>query len=377
MLDQGRVHLYPDNGSLLLWDLRSSDSGVYVITVYCGGNNTVRDNVSLTVHNGAVYGSLATVSVRGREVNGIVGQSALLPGSCCTPTLCSLQQIPPPFITPSHKGRVHLYPDNGSLLLWDLRSSDSGVYVITVYCGGNNTVRDNVSLTVHNGAVYGSLATVSVRGREVNGIVGQSALLPGSCCTPTLCSLQQVEWYLYPGQIPLVQLTRQCSPLPDGPGCNCSDPPPFITPSHKGRVHLYPDNGSLLLWDLRSNDSGVYVITVYCGGNNTVRDNVSLTVHNGAEKANSTSSTTNGQLMTTAKDWRLFHLYRAALFFLVIILFVISLVLSMTRKQMGNTRTFHKISLTSCYMLTSDLGARSRGLMTDCFSTSQRSDLED
>ncbi|XP_059826722.1 uncharacterized protein LOC132394500 isoform X2 [Hypanus sabinus] len=177
--------------------------------------------------------------------------------------------------------------------------------------------------------VYGSLATVSVRGREVNGIVGQSALLPGSCCTPTLCSLQQVEWYLYPGQTPLVQLTRQCSPLPDGPGCNCSDPPPFITPSHKGRVHLYPDNGSLLLWDLRSNDSGVYVITVYCGGNNTVRDNVSLTVHNGTEKENSTSPTTPSPLGETSST------HRWPICLGVIVVVAICLSLMMTRMHRG------------------------------------------
>ncbi|XP_072921227.1 uncharacterized protein [Hemitrygon akajei] len=142
-------------------------------------------------------------------------------------------------------------------------------------------------------SVYGSLVTVNVREREVNGTVGQSALLSVSYGTSTLCSVLMVEWHLDPDKTALVQLTRShCSPHPDRPGYNCSDRPLVITPSHEGRVHLYPDNGSLLLQDLRSSDSGVYVMSVYCDGDDTVKDNVSLTVHNGTEKENSTSPTT-------------------------------------------------------------------------------------
>ncbi|XP_062904285.1 uncharacterized protein LOC134346691 isoform X2 [Mobula hypostoma] len=140
--------------------------------------------------------------------------------------------------------------------------------------------------------VFGSLVAASVREREVNGIVGQSALLSGSYCKPDPGSELTVKWNLYPDPTPLVKLIRtQCSPHPDKPGYNCSDRL-IITPSHRGRVHLYPDNGSLLLCDLRSSDSGVYAISVYCGGNSSVEYNVSLMVHNGTEKANSTSPTT-------------------------------------------------------------------------------------
>ncbi|XP_072115140.1 uncharacterized protein [Mobula birostris] len=140
--------------------------------------------------------------------------------------------------------------------------------------------------------VSGSLVALSDREREVNGIVGQSALLSGSYCTPTPGSELTVEWNLHPDATALVKLIRsQCSPHPDKSGYNCSDRL-IITPSHSGRVHLYPDNGSLLLWDLRFSDSGVYEISVYCGGNDSVKGNVTLTVHNGTEKANSTSPTT-------------------------------------------------------------------------------------
>ncbi|XP_072115143.1 uncharacterized protein [Mobula birostris] len=141
-------------------------------------------------------------------------------------------------------------------------------------------------------SVSGSLVALSDREREVNGIVGQSALLSGSYCTPTPGSELTVEWNLHPDATALVKLIRsQCSPHPDKSGYNCSDRL-IITPSHSGRVHLYPDNGSLLLWDLRFSDSGVYEISVYCGGNDSVKGNVTLTVHNGTEKANSTSPTT-------------------------------------------------------------------------------------
>ncbi|XP_032903439.1 uncharacterized protein LOC116990023 [Amblyraja radiata] len=137
----------------------------------------------------------------------------------------------------------------------------------------------------------GSSVSVSVRDREVNGTVGRSALLASCYSTPDPCSLQTLEWRLHNSTTPLVRLSRSnCTPLvrlrrsdcplhPARPGCNCSDRW-ATSPSHTGRVQLYPENGSLLLRDLRLNDSGVYVISIYSGGNSTVKANVTLTVYN-------------------------------------------------------------------------------------------------
>ncbi|XP_062904288.1 uncharacterized protein LOC134346691 isoform X5 [Mobula hypostoma] len=148
-------------------------------------------------------------------------------------------------------------------------------------CDLGNISHPKMRWSDQEGPVFGSLVAASVREREVNGIVGQSALLSGSYCKPDPGSELTVKWNLYPDPTPLVKLIRtQCSPHPDKPGYNCSDRL-IITPSHRGRVHLYPDNGSLLLCDLRSSDSGVYAISVYCGGNSSVEYNVSLMVHNG------------------------------------------------------------------------------------------------
>ncbi|XP_078272125.1 uncharacterized protein LOC144602877 [Rhinoraja longicauda] len=137
----------------------------------------------------------------------------------------------------------------------------------------------------------GSRVTVSVREREVNGTVGRSALLASSYSIPDLCSQLTVEWRLQPSTTSLVRLTRSdCSPHPDRPGCNCSDRW-TVGPAHTGRVQLYAENGSLLLRDLRRNDSGVYEISVYSGGNNTAKDNVTLTVYNESTETESVTST--------------------------------------------------------------------------------------
>ncbi|XP_038671411.1 uncharacterized protein LOC119975690 isoform X3 [Scyliorhinus canicula] len=123
--------------------------------------------------------------------------------------------------------------------------------------------------------------TVRVHQREVMGTVDQSVLLPVSYSTLTPGSTLQIQWGLFPGFTPFVRLTRSnCSPDPDRPGYNCSDHRE-TAPSYRDRVHLYPENGSLLLWDLQPSDSGVYVISVYSDGRNTAwRGNVTLTVYN-------------------------------------------------------------------------------------------------
>ncbi|XP_051899895.1 uncharacterized protein LOC127586104 [Pristis pectinata] len=157
---------------------------------------------------------------------------------------------------------------------------------------GQESYHSGIEALLEDGA-SGSRVTVSVREREVNGTVHQSVLLaasysaPDPDSTPAPDSPLILMWDLYPNTTPFVKLTRsQCRP--DRPGYHCSDHL-AISPSHTGRVHLYPDNGSLLLWDLRRSDSGVYVISVYSGGDNTVQDNVTLTVYNETESAGPTS----------------------------------------------------------------------------------------
>ncbi|XP_078392434.1 uncharacterized protein LOC144675662, partial [Cetorhinus maximus] len=138
----------------------------------------------------------------------------------------------------------------------------------------------------------GSGVTVRVQQRELNGTVTQSVLLPVSYSTLTPYSALKIQWRLLPGETPFVTLTRSsCSRHPDRPGYNCSDRTE-TGPSYRHRVHLYPGNGSLLLWDLQPSDSGVYVISVYADGEDAAReDNVTLTVYNQTDSETPATST--------------------------------------------------------------------------------------
>ncbi|XP_067865683.1 uncharacterized protein [Heterodontus francisci] len=135
----------------------------------------------------------------------------------------------------------------------------------------------------------GSRVTLSVHQREVNETVHQSVLLPVSYSTLTPYSTLTIEWCLFPGYTPFVRLMRSnCSPDPDRSAYNCSDHR-VTTPSYRERIHLYPENGSLLLRDLQLSDSGVYLITVYRGGNTSSKGNVTLTVYPGTDCENAST----------------------------------------------------------------------------------------
>ncbi|XP_068552744.1 uncharacterized protein [Anas acuta] len=166
----GRVELFPENASLLLRDLRLSDSGVYTVS-FQQHQRQIR-NITLTVlkqpvptdptSEGRNLGFL--VEIPQDAVTGTVGQSVLLPVSyrcnstpcfplsirwmfghtsqviiACSVRKCSLDDGGAPknctkkcFPYPAHSDRVELFPENASLLLRDLRLSDSGVYTVSL-----------------------------------------------------------------------------------------------------------------------------------------------------------------------------------------------------------------------------------------------------
>ncbi|XP_071899071.1 uncharacterized protein [Anas platyrhynchos] len=164
----GRVVLFPENASLLLWDLRLSDSGVYTVSLQ---HQIQIRNITLTVlqqpvtpdHSSEGRNLGFLVEIPQDAVTGTVGQSVLLPVSyrcnstscfpvaihwlfshpletiiACTVQNCSLGDGGAPkncstkwYPYPTHRGRVELFPENASLLLRDLRLSDSGVYTVS------------------------------------------------------------------------------------------------------------------------------------------------------------------------------------------------------------------------------------------------------
>ncbi|XP_072405828.1 uncharacterized protein [Chiloscyllium punctatum] len=123
--------------------------------------------------------------------------------------------------------------------------------------------------------------TLSVPQREVNGTVSQLVKLSVSYFTLSPYSTLKIQWRLFSENTPFVTLSRSnCSPDPVTSRYNCTDH--WATrPSYRHRVHLDPDTGSLWLRDFQSNDSGVYVISVYRDGvRRATEGNVTLTVYN-------------------------------------------------------------------------------------------------
>ncbi|KAM6253443.1 uncharacterized protein LJ264_008392 isoform 2-T2 [Porphyrio hochstetteri] len=111
----------------------------------------------------------------------------------------------------------------------------------------------------------------------VNGTVGQSVLLP----VPYRLGIDTpfpvpIEWRFSNFQDQLTSCTVQsCSLGAGGAPSQCSAGC-FTHPTYRGRAEVFPENGSLLLWDLQPSDSGVYTVTLGTPGRTW---NITLTVH--------------------------------------------------------------------------------------------------
>ncbi|XP_048376263.2 uncharacterized protein LOC125446602 isoform X1 [Stegostoma tigrinum] len=190
-----------------------------------------------------------------------------------------------------------------------------GYYFICLFAPGNSAI------------------SLSVSQREVNGSVSQSVRLSVSYSTLTPSSTLGILWYFLPGDTPIVSLIRSnCSS--DAARCcyNCSDHQ-MSAPSHRHRVDVDPETGSLCLRDLQPSDSGVYVIQVYADGADTaVKENVTLTVCNVTDGESTTPavSTTN---QSSTENTEMYIITSAAMcFFIVLICFIYLLV---TKKHRG------------------------------------------
>ncbi|XP_043534017.1 uncharacterized protein LOC122541371 isoform X2 [Chiloscyllium plagiosum] len=180
----------------------------------------------------------------------------------------------------------------------------------------------------------GSGVTLSVPQREVKGTVGQPVNLSVSYVTLTPYSTLKIQWCLFSENTPFVTLSRSnCSPGPVTPRYNCSDHR-VTRPSYQHRVHLDPDTGSLWLRDFQSDDSGVYVISVYRDGvNTTTEGNVTLTVYNETDVGCTTQpgSTTSQPLSTESIEYLHIIVSVVGCFLIVLILFIL-----VTKKYKGS-----------------------------------------
>ncbi|XP_068553178.1 carcinoembryonic antigen-related cell adhesion molecule 5-like isoform X6 [Anas acuta] len=301
----GRVKLFPENASLLLLDLRLRDSGVYTVSFV---QQKQSRHITLTVLEQPVTPDHSSnrrnlgflLEIPQDAVTGTVGQSVLLPVSyrfnstphfpmnikwtfghpsqgtiACTVHNCSLDDGGAPkkcsfscFSYPARWGRVELFPENASLLLRDLRLSDSGVYTVSLL--QHQIQIRNITLTVleqpvptgptSEGRNLGFL--LEIPQDAVTGTVGQSVLLPISYrCNSTPCFPMNIKWtFGHPSQIIIACSVQNCSLDDGGAPKNCTKKC-YPYPAHWGRVVLFPENASLLLRDLRLSDSGVYTVS--------------------------------------------------------------------------------------------------------------------
>ncbi|KAM6061299.1 uncharacterized protein VSU04_008899 isoform 1-T1 [Chlamydotis macqueenii] len=119
---------------------------------------------------------------------------------------------------------------------------------------------------------------VEIHRDSVNGTVGQPVLLPvsyrfeGAPHFPV-----SIVWTPPNSSDPLITCTVfNCSLGAWGAPSDCSAKH-FLHPTYHNRAKLFPENGSLLLWDLRLGDSGVYGITFRPSSQTW---HFTLTVHN-------------------------------------------------------------------------------------------------
>ncbi|XP_072405904.1 uncharacterized protein [Chiloscyllium punctatum] len=177
--------------------------------------------------------------------------------------------------------------------------------------------------------------TLSVPQREVNGTVSQLVKLSVSYFTLTPYSTLKIQWRLFSENTPFVTLSRSnCSPDPVTSRYNCTDH--WATrPSYRHRVHLDPDTGSLWLRDFQSNDSGVYVISVYRDGVSTATEgNVTLTVYNETDVESTTqpgSTTSQSRGSTESIKYLYIIVPVVGCFLIVLILFIL-----VTKKYKGS-----------------------------------------
>ncbi|KFO77188.1 hypothetical protein N303_06479, partial [Cuculus canorus] len=105
-------------------------------------------------------------------------------------------------------------------------------------------------------------ALIEIHQDSVNGTVGQPMLLPvsyrfdGAILFPV-----SISWTFSNSSNTVIACALQnCSLDARGAPSNCSAEF-FPQKTYRDRAALFPLNGSLLLWDLRLSDGGVYAVT--------------------------------------------------------------------------------------------------------------------
>ncbi|KAK6470326.1 hypothetical protein HHUSO_G31309 [Huso huso] len=183
-------------------------------------------------------------------------------------------------------GRVKLSYEvssgNGSLLISELRPKDTLDYTCIVWINGICVTLRNVKLTVQDCPPLDRVA--------VSGSAGGRAVLPCSY-TPTPGQDVEVTWYAYPDQGKAVLLIA--SKTPSAP----------IPAQWSGRVKLSDEvssgNASLLISELRLEDTLDYTCDVWINGICITYRNVKLIVQDPPKRDSTTSRTTTTTTPTT------------------------------------------------------------------------------
>ncbi|KAK1160371.1 hypothetical protein AOXY_G20545 [Acipenser oxyrinchus oxyrinchus] len=181
------------------------------------------------------------------------------------PVLLIKSKTPSAPIPAQWSGRVKLSDEvssgNASLLISELRLEDTRDYMCDVWINGICVTHRNVKLTVQACSAPDYVA--------VSGSAGGRAVLPCSY-TPTPGQDVAVRWYAYPdqgGPVLLIESKTPSAPIPA---------------QWSGRVKLSDEvssgNGSLLISELRLEDTGDYTCDMWTNGICVTHRNVNLTV---------------------------------------------------------------------------------------------------
>ncbi|XP_072113448.1 uncharacterized protein [Mobula birostris] len=158
-------------------------------------------------------------------------------------------------IADHYKYRAVLFPENASLLMKDLQTSDSGIYELSISCS-TGTEKGSLYLTVQPSDRMGAV-TLTVHQDRMNGTVGQSVPLPTSYTDPDSHGYLRITWTKAGRRI----ADYRCPSSRNGTLAGCAQT--RLTDDHyKGRTVLFPENTSLLLRDLQISDSGIYYLSI-------------------------------------------------------------------------------------------------------------------
>uniref|UniRef100_A0A8C1PJ01 Immunoglobulin domain-containing protein n=1 Tax=Cyprinus carpio TaxID=7962 RepID=A0A8C1PJ01_CYPCA len=246
-----RLKLDHQTGSLIITDTRTTDSGLYEVTISSSSEEKYRFNV---IVNG-VFGDTDTVkSVSVKEGDSVTLQINVT-------EIQTRDEIEWNFGTDKKlianingktskifdgpdgrfRDRLKLDHQTGSLIITDTRTTDSGLYEVTISSSSEEKYRFNVIVNV----VFGDTDTV----KSVSVKEGDSVTLQIN--VTEIQTDDKIDWKLGTNRNLIAKINGKTSKIFDGPDGRFRD-----------RLKLDHQTGSLIITDTRTTDSGLYEVKI-------------------------------------------------------------------------------------------------------------------